>query len=68
MIQKNYSGKYTSIVLHDRYQIMESWLRSDVYYIWDDKFQDQIREKNGDILYFNSFREAKTYVDQGKRK
>jgi hypothetical protein len=67
VVQRNFPGKYTSIIIHNRYQIMEAWL-SDQFYVFDHKFDDQIRTRGGEIMYFNSFSEAKAYIDQSKRK
>lgn len=65
-VQKNYEGRYTSRLLSNRYQIMESWLMDDVYYVWDAKQDNQIRGRGGEIVYFSSIDEATKFI-QGKK-
>lgn len=67
VVQRNYPGKYTSVVIHNRYQIMEA-LFSEQFYVFDHKFDDQIRTRGGEIVYFDTFSSAKSYIDQGTRK
>lgn len=71
VIQKNFPGKKASKLIDGRFQIMEAWLRDGQHYVFDHDKSDQIRDKKGEISYFDSHAEALNFISGmkgGKRK
>ncbi len=61
-IQNNFDGGYTSGMIHDRYQIIESEVNKNHYFIWDASKGDNKRNSDNSILYFNTIEDAEQYL------
>ena len=66
-IQKNFPGKWSSEVIYERFQIMESWLSPNKFYIYDLEIDDQIRDSGGSILYFEDAALLEKFIEQRQR-
>ena len=68
ILQKNFAGKKASKVIDGRFQIMEAWLWPDAFYVFDHEKFDQVRNKKGEITYFDTYSEAAEHIAALKAK
>lgn len=65
VLQVNYKDKWASDLIYGRYQVMESWLGANgSFYVFDNKADDQLRDKGGSIMYFTDPGALQAYIDQ----
>lgn len=55
-------GKYSSELINDRFQILESWLYDDKYYIYDHKTEDNIVDSQQSTMLFSTKEVALNYI------
>lgn len=54
-------GLYVSGLIGDRFQILETQFVSGSYFVFDTTKDDNVRDKNGAIQYFDSLEEAELF-------
>ena len=62
VMQKNDPGRYVSDLINDRYQVMQSSGISSIFFVYDHAKEDNIRERNGNMLHFDSADAAMKYI------
>lgn len=65
VLQINSPGYYVSELIKDRYQVMESTLTRE-FFVWDAKSDDNLRARDGSILYFKNKMDAMNHISKNK--
>jgi hypothetical protein len=68
VLQKNFPGKKASKLILGRFQIMEAWLKEGEWYVWDHVNDDNVRDKKGEITYFDSYSSAEKFINATPKK
>jgi hypothetical protein len=64
-LQINMPGYYASELIKNRFQVMESTITRE-FYVWDSTMQDNLRARDGSILYFETQKDAKNHISKNK--
>jgi hypothetical protein len=65
VLQINSPGYYVSELIKDRFQVMESTLTRE-FFVWDSTMQNNLRARDGSILYFKTKTDAKNHISKNK--
>ena len=64
-LQTNMPGYYASELIKNRFQVMESTITRE-FYVWDSIMQNNLRARDGSILYFKTQKDAKNHITKNK--
>ena len=65
ILQINSPGYYVSELIKNRFQVMESTLTRE-FFVWDNTMQNNLRTRDGSILYFKTQNDAKNHITKNK--
>jgi len=65
ILQINSPGYYVSELIKNRFQVMESTLTRE-FFVWDNTMQNNLRARDGSILYFKTQKDAKNHITKNK--
>jgi len=65
ILQTNMPGYYVSELIQNRFQVMESTLTRE-FFVWDNTMQNNLRVRDGSILYFKTQKDAKNHISRNK--
>jgi hypothetical protein len=65
VLQINSPGYYVSELIKNRFQVMESTLTRE-FFVWDSTMQNNLRARDGSILYFKTQKDAKNHISKNK--
>ena len=65
ILQINSLGYYVSELIKNRFQVMESTLTRE-FFVWDSTMQNNLRARDGSILYFKTQKDAKNHISKNK--
>jgi hypothetical protein len=65
ILQVNSPGYYVSELIKNRFQVMESTLTRE-FFVWDNTMQNNLRARDGSILYFKTQKDAKNHITKNK--
>jgi hypothetical protein len=65
VLQINLPGYYVSELIKNRFQVMESTLTRE-FFVWDSTMQNNLRARDGSILYFKTQKDAKNHISKNK--
>jgi hypothetical protein len=65
ILQINSPGYYVSELIKNRFQVMESTLTRE-FFVWDNTMQNNLRARDGSILYFKTQKDAKNHISKNK--
>jgi hypothetical protein len=65
ILQINSPGYYVSELIKNRFQVMESTLTRE-FFVWDSTMQNNLRARDGSILYFKTQKDAKNHISKNK--
>jgi hypothetical protein len=65
ILQINLPGYYVSELIKNRFQVMESTLTRE-FFVWDSTMQNNLRARDGSILYFKTQKDAKNHISKNK--
>ena len=65
ILQTNMPGYYASELIKNRFQVMESTITRE-FYVWDSTMQNNLRARDGSILYFKDKKDAKNHISKNK--
>ena len=65
ILQTNMPGYYVSELIKNRFQVMESTLTRE-FFVWDNTMQNNLRARDGSILYFKTQKDAKNHISKNK--